>query len=105
MILVYCDDVVLLDLLEVAIVLDLDVCGNSIEVTFFSQLIDPLPICLVVTSYGSYSERPWAVYSCILLHAVIICSVVDTYCFDMKAFVMFLDVRCTHWLWKVLEEL
>ena len=92
MVLVRRGNIVLLDLLQVGVVLDLDVCGNSIKVTFLSQLIHPVPICLGVTFNRSYSKGPGAINSGVLLHAIIVSTVVDLDLLTMDPFVSLGDV-------------
>ena len=105
MVLVSGRNMILLDFLKVSIVLYLYVGWNSFEVTFRSQLEDPVPICFIVTLDRSYAECPGAIYSGVFLHAVVICTIINLDFFKMKPHILLLYMCHPDRLRKVHEEL
>lgn len=63
--------VIFLYSLEGAVGADSDVRRDILKLSFFGQVVDLLPISLLVTLDGSLAELPWTFYSGLLLEAIL----------------------------------
>jgi len=102
---VFGSEVVLSNLLEIAIVLDFDVSRDFIHQALLGLVEDVLPVGLAIALHWLDAVGPGSFYTGLFLHAVVMSSVVDLDFLSVYCVVKLLDSRVALGFVKVDEPL
>lgn len=71
--------------------LDVNVCRDFIDFPSLSILLHFLPVRFIVTLNWLLSELPWTFQSCLWLHTIIVCSIIDLDLLEVAQLAVFLQ--------------